>query len=223
MKKLTILTALAAVALAVGSIQRADAATSSQTLSYSGNTDWTQALAFDQFDSSLGTLQSVYIVLDGEIFTNITVENAVGAGSDSSGNVSTRVRWRLNDPLLLLGSATQNKIDMYAPEDGANYFLNPGQSLNLGPYTASDSWDETYTSGAILTEFTGNSTIALTIATLATTVSENSGGNFSALQSTTATANVTVVYTYEAVPEPTTALLVGAAGVAMAFSRRRRA
>lgn len=210
------------MALVVGSIQRAEAATSTQTLSYSGNTDWTQALAFDQFNMPWATLDSVYIQIDGEIFTTIEVANDPSAGGNSSGNVSTRVRWRLYDPSQLIGTPTSNKFDIYAPEDGASYSLAPGQTLDLGPYSNSGSWDNTYTSSPILAEFTGNGSISLTLAALASTVSENSGGNFSASQETIASGSVTVVYSYT-VPEPTTALLVGAAGVAMAFSRRRRA
>lgn len=203
-------------------MDRAAAATSTQTLNVATTlTDWSEVLAFDQFDSSLGTLTSVEITLSGTATTSIFLDNQAEGASE--GTVSTRVRWRLSDPSSLIGTPTGNKINMFLPDiDGAFYSLASGEEITLGEFTDFAVWNQTFTGGSVLTEFTGVGTIGLTLSTLTGTVLENEGGNTTAVQTTTANGTVTVVYTYETVPEPTTALLVGVSGAFLLLARRCR-
>jgi len=207
-----------------GAISRATAdTTDTQTQSVSSTlTDWNAGLVFDQFDSSLGTLTGVYIEMSGSASTSIFLNNT--SGESSSGTVSTRVRWRLSDPSQTIGTTTATKINMYLPdEDGAAYSLAGGASTTLGSFAASDSWSQTFTSSPVFMAFTGAGTITLTMSTLTGTVQENSGGNTTAVQTTTANGSVSLYYTYDAVPEPTTALLFAIGGAIVVLGRRKRA
>jgi hypothetical protein len=80
----------------------------------------------------------------------------------------------------------------------------------------------TYTSGAILTEFTGGGNIGLNASTFTQTTLSNTGGNTTSSQVTDAGLTGTVTYTYTAVPEPSTFGLLALGLSALPLLRRQR-
>lgn len=215
-----------AVAIAVTAVaSKVGAATLTYTGSVSSTlTDWSQNIDITKFDTGLGTLTSIEIIMSGSATTSIFVQN--GGEGASDGTVSTRVRWRLSDPGSFIGSSSTTKINMFLPDvDGAAYSLSSGDSVTLGNYSDIAVFSGTYTNGA-LAEFStaGVGTISLLASTLTGTVLENNGGNTTAVQTTSASTDVTVVYHYDAVPEPGTyallALGLGLGGVVYLRNRR---
>lgn len=218
--KILAVVGVSAAIFGLGSAERAEAATSTQTLSVStALTDWSQNLNFNKFDSSLGTLNSVSFTFSSSVTTTITVTNT--GTSSSNGTVRTEIRISLVDPSgYFAGDAPQ--IDAFVPLSDAPYTLAAGANQQLGPFSRNvSSGGYNYTTTQVLAEFTGTGTIPLTLSTFTQTLLANNGGNTSASQVTSANGNVTLVYDYTAVPEPTTALLVGAGGVALLLRRRR--
>jgi len=216
----------AAALVAVG-ITAAMSSATAATLTFSGSvastlTDWAQNINITKFDSGLGTLTGIEITVTTSATTSITVENT--SLSSSSGNVRTEITLSLLDPSgFLVGS--NPFIDGFIPSVAATYSLNAGESVVLGPYSRNlSSGPVDYSDSDILSEFTGVGNIVLTGTTFTQTLLGNSGGNTSSSQVTTANANVKVVYTYDAVPEPGTYALLGlglgAGGVAYLRNRR---
>lgn len=226
---------LAALTLALGASTLAKADTIVQGPQSFGPflTDSSGNFVFNKFDPSLGSLQSVKVDLGLGFSTTITVTNS---GTDaSSGNVRTEVQAGVTDTgtfstpsniLTITGGNTNVLIDALSPNQG--YALGAGQSTTLVPISGSGSATGTFTSGAVLAEFTGLGTISMPWETFTQTVLANTGGNTTASQVTNATISGTLTYTYNAAvipgtPEPgSVAMVIGMGVTGMAFAYRRR-
>jgi hypothetical protein len=104
-----------------------------------------------------------------------------------------------------------------------DYVLGGGGSISSGLLTDSGSNSGSWTTPAILAEFTGTGNISLNASTFTETVLANTGGNTAAAQVTTASATGTVTYHYNVVPEPGSFAVMGSALFGLlAFARRRK-
>lgn len=216
--------ALAMVVLSLGSYAR------SSTLSYTvtgsvgpAQANWSLPLTVAQFPSSLGTLTSVTLTLDGTMSTtliagNITGTTIVSTSESSSGSVSTVAQLSLQDSSGSLSGTPQ--LSIMSPFEPYTLAAGSSESWSLGSTTGSGS--ATYTDAYTLGEFTGAGTITLTASANAFTDQVNTGGASYATETTNAGLVADVTYTYSApVPEPSTYALLGGSIAALVSCRRR--
>jgi hypothetical protein len=223
MKKFTFLMATALVLTGISLSVQAQVSVSgpftTSTPIPSTETVWNSSLAFPQFDPSLGTLQSVTLELSYTFSTTLTVSN-LNVDTGASGNAKTEVIITVQDP---------EYSALNAPEFDVNsapfaYSLGGGGSASSGLLTKSgNDGGNTYTSGSLLTEFTGPGTIVLPASATADTLLDEVNGNTSAIQITDASLTGTVTYDYIAVPEPSTIGLVVVGLLGVLGLRRRKA
>jgi hypothetical protein len=185
------------------------------------STDILAALEVPKFDLSLGTLLSVQITVLASADTQITVQNDGTPDefgrSDSDGDVQTSITYYLADPSHVLSGDPLGAI--YVPDTPQSYTLAANESETLAKESVdglilADNIYNNASNPGILSEFAGSGNLTLTLTTFTQTVLGNDGGNTSASEITNAGADVTVVYTYEPIPEPSTwAMLAGGLGV----------
>jgi hypothetical protein len=201
-KRLFVFVALAVLAAGVPAMATTVSYTTSTPVT-SVLTDWSpvKTLAFQQFNTSLGTLNSVTIALSGSLSTVVTVTN--NSGSPSNGHANTHLQMTVQDAGLNLINTPQ--IDMYSP---AFNYTNLTGSLTSGTLTKTGSSSDTYSITAILNEFKGIGTTSLNASTFTETTLSNTGGNTAASQVTYASLTGTVTYDYNPVPEPATITLL---------------
>jgi hypothetical protein len=178
-------------------------------------TDWSGTLLFPQFNPALGILDSVELNLSSTLTTTLEIINDASDGP-SSGTANTWEEITVQDSGLHLTAPFSEFSSGYV------YSLGSGNSTSSGLLTGSGGSDLTYTSGAILTEFTGGGNIGLNASTFTQTTLSNTGGNTTSSQVTDAGLTGTVTYTYTAVPEPSTFGLLALGLSALPLLRRQR-
>jgi len=202
---------------------------------FTSTTDFFGVFQFPQFNPTLGTLNSVYLTLGTSFTTQLTVTN--NSASPSTGNAQTTVQSALYDPtttfttpsnILTPSGGLFNLVDSESSSP-LGYSLAAGGSTVLNPPVKNGSLSSApqFTSGPVLTYFTGVGNAAINYQTFTSTSLNNTGGNTSATQNTTDTLSATVQYNYTPfatnTPEPGTwAMMVAGASTGMVALRRRR-
>lgn len=226
-----------AVVATIG-ISLAAAPASASVITYDGSTvtgttDFTDAAStVEQFNSNLGTLQSVTITIGDSFTSTLTVAN--NSSSASSGSAQTNVAVGFEDAgglftadqlIVSNGTAINAATTASTQPSKGLYNLAGGAHISFPGLTGSATPVSTnaLTAANILAEFTGSGTIALDVSSLTTTSLTNTGGNTAASQVTTATVTDSVTYTYTPakVPEPVSIALLGTGVLALGFLRRR--
>ncbi len=169
--------------------------TLSQTATFpSTQTNFSLQKLIDQFDDSLGTLESVEIIHEGAITSEIQVENtSPTSASTISGNVSGNMKLTgpgFSSSLELSGDA--GSFDAALFDGDIDFDGTSGHSF--GSKTVSGTKSIILT-GSDLAPFIGDGKITLTEEAEATSWA-NGGGNLIASLNSQAEAKVTVVYTY---------------------------
>jgi hypothetical protein len=200
--------------LIVAGAANADTITLNSNISFT-TTDWSNSLSFAQFNSSLGTLTGVSLVLNSTIYTTLTVTN--NAGSASSGNAYTQVNVTVTG--LTINPLTNNAFLGGIWTSPYAYNLGAGGSTTSGILTGTATSSNSYSTN--LSQFIGAGNILLPASTYTQTVLQNNGGNTTAGQSTTADLSGILTYTYTSVPVPSTVLLLGPAFFGLAAIRKR--
>jgi hypothetical protein len=229
MQRLAGLAVVAAVSglLALAAPGRSDAAQIVQMDSVSlTTTDWSDALVFSQFDPSLGTLNSITVLLEGEVLGTIAFESLDNAPATITAELKAQITLTRPDATkLAVVVPTVQTVDMVAAFDGTiDFDLPSGKTYTDLAVSGSDSLT-TPPPGDDLALFTGLGTISLPVTAVGQS-NATGAGNLLASFMTQAAAQVTLTYDYTpaTVPEPSTLALVGLGlPVGLLLRRRRKA
>lgn len=175
--------------------------------------DWTTAyqqhsLDVQQFNSALGTLNSVKIDFSGAMDISLSIFLMPNASMPTSASTTTNVL----------------QMTLYNGATAVANFTLPNVSIDLH-----DAVQTKHTSGSAaqasigdFAPFIGTGTLALPVVTYSNATSSGSGNGAFVGFTGVALANATVTYDYTAVPEPSSIIvLLGGLGSILAIRRRR--
>lgn len=229
MKKVSLVVAMFALLCIVGSA--ASAATIVQTANLSASrTDVNTTLSVAQFNSSLGTLNSVKFDLDSSFTSTLTWKNTgAGVGYVTWGVVDPAIKLSAPDSSMLISDQLGWIIFVGTPSAPVSPKTSGIKVLSGATYSDSKSifgaYSQTIDSG--LSAYVGGGNVELPFgASVPGFGFQVFGGNGDYTLTTVASGNLTVTYDYTAettpVPEPSSILaLVGGLGSLLAFRKRR--
>ena len=218
------------LALAASLTGFSSGATIVQTKSFSFIPDGSAPLTFNQFNSALGTLTSITIT------TNVTksggslfVDNE--SATPASGNITQSVTITLTgsvalvdaalSPIGVVAATTSYTANVGADDgDGAEVQTTGSDydGTSFGPTSNSQTKN---VSGAGFGGYTGTGTYVIDADGVQGFNTSAIGGAAVAIDPATVSGDVTITYTYEAIPEPSSAVL-GGLGLLALLRRRRR-
>ena len=176
-------------------------------------------LNLTQFDSSLGTLQSVQFELVDKLTGFVQVENTGPTGGTFVANMTGTLHSAFGD----LNAVANNTFVLPAYDKHLDYAGTSGVTYDIGQ--VSQTYSNTYTGAPELLLFTGNGAVQVAVTGEVTPYSHGSG-NASYYSEGTIDAYAKVTYTYQTapVPEPETyAMLLTGLGLMGAVLRKRKA
>lgn len=184
------------------------------------STNWTDALSVPLFDPALGTLTSIEFNLSGHVEGSALFESLDASPATVTMDLQAEIELQRPDfSTITTVIPVANTVDNVAAYDNVLDFGGTS-GRTYADLTGDDSIN--FTSPPPLSDlalFTGIGTISLPIT--ATGASAASGaGNLITQFSTSASAEASVTYIYEVIPEPASLSLLAIGGIAML--RRRR-
>jgi hypothetical protein len=216
---------LFALVTAAGSFLPRDvsAETITQTKPFSGLSSGSVSLTWDQFNPAVGTLTGISLTINGTASGSFNVFNTDSVDPANLSNPKNRLR------LTFSGSGApavqQTTQTTMTTSPGMPYQLSSGSSasFNLSP-DPQFIGSVTNSLFASASYFTGLGTLSSSLVQPFTLTSDNSGNTTVDYNSLSASGYVEVVYTYQAVPEPSTyaMALAGLAYGSYSLFRRRK-
>ncbi len=181
-------------------------------------------VSLQKFNPSLGTLTGIQLLLDADASAGtITWDNESTAITTVDLGIGAKVTAIAPNTLTLIAIPLQTGSGSAAPDDetGAPDFAGD-DSVTVTGGSGCDS-DTANPDAADFGLYTGTDTFAVDISSiLGTSVVTSGGSGTSSSQAGSYCGTVTVVYTYENVPEPATMGLLASGGVAMLIRRKRK-
>jgi len=172
------------------------------------NTNWSNTLSFNQFDSSLGTLDSVSFEITGVVAGDARYESMDSAPSTVTLSLEAMLELaRPSGAPLVVVFPVVSVVATPGPFDTVIDWSGTSGGAYIG-LTATLSNSASTTSAADLALFTGAGTIDLGVSASAQSMGTGSG-NLVTWFTTDASADVTVIYNYSTVPVPAAAWLFG--------------
>jgi hypothetical protein len=149
----------------------------------------------NQFDPSLGNLQSVQIANAGSITSTIAVENtSTSSPSSITATVSGQLQLVGPNAIGMNTNLSQNAGNFSATTYDGQLDFGGSSGMNFGPKTANGQQSVTLT-GVQMAPFIGTGSVQFTENATATSTA-NGGGNLVASITSTGTAAITVTYNY---------------------------
>jgi hypothetical protein len=191
------------------------------------STDFRILVSFDKFDSNLGQLNSITFTISGTEVATLRLRNT--GNSTSTFTASDQVTLTLsqpNDTALVSSTATVSETQTLAPDPGNTnpVITNSPSSFNVTRSASIATMSTTlFAPSSDLSSFIGTGQIMLPITATASTMVMGSG-NTLFIPSTQASAIVKLVYDFtpNAIPEPSSIVLVALGGGACLLVRRYR-
>ncbi len=183
-------------------------------------TDWNNTLSFNQFNPSLGTLNSVTLGLSGSSTMTVTF-NAIPGRYGSITDPGVTVIFNVNTTNSLFSTP---QISLSLTSTGSYTTSTQGGSLVFNLGTTSGPYSNTYTTSNVLAYFTGTGSAILDASTgtywngsyISNMANENTNGTTAGL-----TGQITYNYTPNPVPVPSAVLLLGPGLIGLALIRKR--
>lgn len=126
-------------------------------------TDWSQTLAFSQFDPSLGTLQSIGVGATADVAGSVSAESLEAAPSTVSATLNSNVAVNspIGVPLASVAASATNSANLAAYDGSADYAGRSGTALALtGTASTSANWQQ---GGTPLGDFVGTGSVQLAV------------------------------------------------------------
>jgi hypothetical protein len=207
--------ALVLTLTALGSTSRADQIIQTGSFPYAA-TDWALQGSAQKFDSSLGTLVSVGIVLTGDMLQTMQAENKSPTPKNLTLKGTGTVTMSSGTQVLAVALPTTTRTFAAGPYDGSDDYTGTS-GITYPNEFGTNTDNKLYTAPSILSLFVGAGNILFDF-TAESTYQVTGSGNLISQASTTADSSYQVIYNYTqavaAVPEPST-LAMGLTGLVL--------
>lgn len=190
-------------------------------------TNWTKSVTVPKFDPALGTLTGIDFYLTGHVEGNAKFESLDAKATTVTMNLKATITLKRPDmSTLVVVIPVVSTSDGVTAFDGVIDFGGTSGRAYLGLMANQSDSASSPPPASDLALFTASfAGETITLPAIATGNSEGSGaGNLLLVFSTSASADVRVVYTYDPIPEPSglLAIMTGLVGMAGAVRIRRR-
>ena len=166
-------------------------------------TDFTQTIAIEQFDPTLGSLQSITLTLTASVTGSMGVENT-SVVSGSSGDMELSAALAVASPsdpatTLVVASPASTEVFSLAPFDGDVDFAGTS-GVTFADVDAVETATEVLTEPGLLAAATGTGSFDLVVGAVGTSGANATGGNIATFFASQAGATITLTYDYEPIP-----------------------